>query len=422
MKEDNAVTFDRIDAIQTWLDNVSFSHSKSIYTEREYRTHFNRFCQFIGKTPQQVLLEYEKSADREFKRQYAAYLRAFISHLSKEGYTDNTIKTIVTAVKSFFKYNDLPLGHVPQGKSRVVFHNRDITKEEIVKILNISRPRDRAFFCMMAQTGLRPHTLCQLRLKHIQPDFDNNVIPCKVDVPEEVTKGKYMDSFTFMGPESVKALRDYLRMRPPLDSESYLFTMHGKEERVDAQDVSHRFHDAVKKLHRKDELEYKQKERGKAGTVRLYNLRKFFRKQAGQAGSDFVNFWMSHTSSLGVDLHYFSRDPEHHRGIYREKAMPYLRLELATPSETEKQIEELREENAVMKERIASLEKDLEHYLMVMLIPKTEEDAGYFREHICIECSMKNECDRIPIKELCFETIEKVKREKELLDQEKKKD
>jgi hypothetical protein len=93
------------------------------------------------------------------------------------------------------------------------------------------------------------------------------------------------------------------------------------------------------------------------GELRLYSLRKFFRKYAAQAGPDFVNFWMGHTSSLGVDLHYFSRDVEHHRKQYAEKAMPFLRLETATPSETEQQIEELRGENAVLKGQVDKLQR-----------------------------------------------------------------
>ena len=59
--------------------------------------------------------------------------------------------------------------------------------------------------------------------------------------------------------------------------------------------------------------------------IHLYCLHKWFRKGAGLVGQDFANFWIGHTSALGVDLHYVSRDVEHHREIYPEKAMlPYV--------------------------------------------------------------------------------------------------
>ncbi|MDH5795226.1 MAG: hypothetical protein OEZ24_03870 [Candidatus Bathyarchaeota archaeon] len=57
---------------------------------------------------------------------------------------------------------------------------------------------------------------------------------------------------------------------------------------------------------------------------------------------------MGHTVREGVDEHYRPTDVEFHRKLYAEKAMPFLRLETATPTETEKTIEELR---AQLKER-----------------------------------------------------------------------
>jgi hypothetical protein len=99
--------------------------------------------------------------------------------------------------------------------------------------------------------------------------------------------------------------------------------------------------------------------------LRLYNLRKFFRKYAGQAGSDYVNFWMGHTAKLGVDIHYFSRDVEYHRKIFVEKAMPFLMIETAqlTSFETvlelknqlkakDSEVQELREKNVELSQKI----------------------------------------------------------------------
>ena len=61
-----------------------------------------------------------------------------------------------------------------------------------------------------------------------------------------------------------------------------------------------------------------------------------------------MQFWMGHIVKEGVDEHYRPTDVEFHRKLYAEKAMPFLRLETATPTETEKTIEELR---AQLKER-----------------------------------------------------------------------
>jgi len=329
--------------MENWIASVGYSHSNSKGTDENYRRYLTHFCSFIGKTPRQILEEYEASDDRTFKRKYARLVRAFIAQFISRGYAKSSVKSMVGAVSSFFKYNDMPLGHVPQAKAFVEYHNRDITREEILQILSICKPRPRAFLCLMAQSGLRPATICQLRIKHVEGILaENTSVPCKIDVPIEIVKGKYAEHFTFIGEEAVKHLKDYLKTRPALTADSYLFTLHGREEPLDKKNTSVYFHRAVLQLRNKGIMNFKQKKKGKPSEIRLYSLRKWFRKMAGQAGQDFVNFWLGHTRALGVDLHYFSRDAEHHRRIYAEKAMPHLRLESATPSETEREITELR--------------------------------------------------------------------------------
>ena len=349
------------DPLQMWLDDVAYSHSSSSSTSYVYKYNFTRFCDFIERRPREILIEYEKTEkDRTFMIRYANHLRAWIGHLTRERYSKGTIRTMVGSVQSFFKYNNLPLGHVPQARKMVTFHNRDITRSEIAEVLRITDPRDRAFFCMMAQTGLRPQTLCNLKIKQIQPDFRKGRVPCKVEVPQELAKGKYRDYFTFMGPESVKHLKDYLKTRSNITPESHLFTLHGKEEKLDPKNMSHIFRRAIIKLKEKQLLMFEQKQKGKPSTLRLYNLRKFFRKMSHQAGFEIAQFWMGHTVAEGVDEHYRPKDTEFYRELYKEKAMSFLRLEEATPTETEKTISRLEEKNRVLTGQMQKLQKELE--------------------------------------------------------------
>jgi hypothetical protein len=43
------------------------------------------------------------------------------------------------------------------------------------------------------QSGLRPHTLLRLRYKHVKEDYEANRVPCKIDTPRDIIKGKYVD-------------------------------------------------------------------------------------------------------------------------------------------------------------------------------------------------------------------------------------
>ena len=349
-----------LDPIKVWLNNVAVSHSNSESTSNVYTRHFKAFCNFIGKTPRQILEEYKESTDRQFRRGYARLLRAFISELHQQQLSPNTINIAATTVKSFFKYNDLPLGHVPNVRKRILYHNRDITREEVNLILDASRPRERAFYTMMAQSGLRPATICSLRYRHIKEDFENGAIPCKIDIPEEIAKGKYHSYFTFIGQEGVHYLRAYLNTRPRIVDDSYLFVKQGSQnEPFTPKSVSMLFLKTLRKLHDKGLIDIKQKGERAPHDVRLYNLRKFFRKYAHQAGLEIVQFWMGHIVRVGVDEHYRPQDVEWHRKLYAEKAMPYLRMETATPIETERTIKELQQQLQQRDKELAQLRENM---------------------------------------------------------------
>jgi integrase len=251
-----------LDPIEVWLNNVAVAHSNSERTANKYKGNLQEFCNFVDKTPQQMLEEYENHTDREFKKKYTQYLRAYISHLFKRELAPNSIRCSTGAVRSFFKYNDLPLGYIPSARARVIHHNREITREEVVQIIEASGIRERAFYAIMAQSGLRPYTLTQLKFSNIKEDFDNeNNESCVIYVPEEVTKGKYIPYFTFTGKYAMDKLRAYLR--PNIRGEDYIFTKQGTEKPANSRSISSLFLRTVLELQEKDKIkDLKQKEKG----------------------------------------------------------------------------------------------------------------------------------------------------------------
>jgi len=339
---------------------VATSHSNSNRTREKYKSVFQLFCNFIGKTPEQISEEYDNCIsaydERKFRRRYAQYIQAFMSAQSRRGIAQSTICTRVGVIRSFFKYNDIPLGHVPVMHLRSIYHNRDITHKEIRLILGASKPREKAYFILMAQSGLRPDTLCNLRYEHVRDDLTHNRVPCKIEVPQELAKGKYHSYFTFIGEEAVHYLQAYLNIRPHATDEDYLFLKEGTHQKTSPKSFSNLFARTVQKLQVKGLIKVKQKQKRKPRDIRLYNLRKFFRKHAHQAGFELVQFWMGHTVKAGQDEHYRPTDVEYHRKLYADKAMPFLRLETATPTDTDRTIKELREQLKEKDKEINTLE------------------------------------------------------------------
>lgn len=389
--------------IERWLNTLAFAHSESEGTATNYRLYMQKFCVFIKKTPEQILEEYEKTTDRKFKRKYAMLIQSFISE-NIDKYAVGTIGAIVSIIKSFFKYNNLPLAYIPTASGRVTYHNRPIRKEEIKHILDVSSSRQRAFFCMMAQSGLRPYTMCELRIKHVEGILSKDTpIPCKIDVPQEIAKGKYNSYFTFMGEASVFYLKSYLKERVNLRPDDYLFTKSETNEKISSatSSLSTIFKKTIIKLKKSGLMDFEQKIKGKPRTVRLYCLRKWFRSEARFAGYDYVNFWMGHKLPIPVDSHYFPRDVEQHRKIYAEKAMPYLRLwEATSKNKQDKEIETL-------KVQVEKLQKDLkktEHFFQVAV--RHREYDQFMREEA------EEQAYQMRINEEAFEQYESEQAEK----------
>jgi len=339
--------------VEDWLNSVAYSHSQSKATEDQYKRVWMRFSTEIGMTATEIVADYESSTDRNVMRKHARLIRSWIGKLLKEGLTNTSVKVMVGAVKSFYKYNDLPLGHIPQAMNGIVFHNRDITKEEIVQIMAQVKPREKAFFAVMAQSGLRPHTIKQLKLKHIE---NLEKTPCKIEVPQELAKGKYGSYSTFIGSDSLKYLKQYFDTRKDLTPESLFFCAHDDSKKsVNVKDMSRAFRLAARKLEKSGAIEFEVR-KGKPSELRLYNLRKFFRKYAIQMGFEVVEYMMGHIVK-GVDGNYRPQDPEYYRELYAEKAMPFLRLEEPTPTETNEIIKTLRKQHET---EMGSLKKELQ--------------------------------------------------------------
>lgn len=348
--------------IKRWLNTLAFAHSRSKSTETNYRLYMKKFCVFIEKTPEQILEDYENTTDRKFKRKYAVLIQSFISE-NIDNYAVGTMGAIVSIIKSFFKYNNLPLAYIPTANGRVTYHNRPITKEEIKHILDVSLPRQRAIFSMLAQSGLRPYTLCKLRIKHVEGILSKDTpIPCKIDVPQEIAKGKYGSYFTFIGEASVSYIKSYLKGRTSLKSDDYLFTKFDTNKAISSgtSSLSTVFRKTIVKLKDSGHIDFEQRSKGKPRTLRLYCLRKWFRSEARFAGYDYVNFWMGHKLPIPVDGHYFPKDVEQHRKVYAEKAMPYLRLWAETSkTKQDKEIEALKIE-------LKDLEKSFNAYMRMV--------------------------------------------------------
>jgi len=200
--------------------------------------------------------------------------------------------------------------------------NRDITKDEINKITGNCKIREQAFFTIMRQSGLTPHTIKQLKIKNVEKILEPDTpIPCKIDVPQEKQRDKFRTPPTFIGYEATDYLKQYLKTdRENLTPESLLFTIHGNPKReINTKDVSRAFKLTAQKLKKEKIIMYEDKKEGKANTIRLFSLINYYKTNAKEYLTKVKNNP--------------NRESEFYRQLYKEIAITHLEIE--PPSKTE---------------------------------------------------------------------------------------
>lgn len=325
----------KIDNVEVWLNS-----RESETTKHHYSSRINLFREFVKQNYGLDISEIkEKYREAKYKGEIekekfldwlSDIIESYTNLLRQRGYCPTSLHSCLSILQSYLKKGckikeiDIQLPkHLYQK-----YHNRDITKEEIRKILEHAPIRERLFYLMLAESGLRPRTLVQLRFKHIKQDYLANKTPLAIKLPSEILKDRISERFCFVGEDSVRLLREYLSLRKDISDEDYIFLpdvpKRMRKKYLSPETFSNKFSKIVLKLG----LD-KQTEKGQPKELRLYCLRKYWFKYM-RAESTFKNFWFCHKT---VNDHYITRDIEVHR---QEYAKYYDDLRIYEPTQNSK--------------------------------------------------------------------------------------
>jgi integrase len=220
-------------SVENWLNSLSASErtrGAALYS-------ILRYSKYTGKDPEELIAAKEaelteKSAKARFKTEDT--VRGFVKNVKGA-------HTYGAYVKSFFAANhlhlDLKLVRPPPQREPVGLPSdaklRDLAEAAGTRQL-------KALVLFLTDSGARIGSVLKLRYKHIKPDFEAGVLPCRVSFPASITKGgrAYVG---FIGADAAAALKDYLTWRStdrqgkdihgkvrtiegrPLNDDSYLF-------------------------------------------------------------------------------------------------------------------------------------------------------------------------------------------------------
>ena len=349
--------------IEDWLFNSTEAEGSRKNYER-YINNLNKFCKERGKNLFEIVEEYRKSrksgyqTEMDFVESWQDLIRTYSTHIKKSDYTPLTQKNYLSGAKSYFSYYKIPIDVDLPKRVYVKYHNRDLTKEHIRKILSKASQRDRTIFLLMAESGLRIGTAIHIKYWHIKEDFEQGKVPLRIITPSESLKDHVGDRWSFIGEDGEKALRQYLQPRMPLKDQDYIFTSRKPEKMKGKQfttaSISTIFRRIVNALKLENSTQFIH---GKPHHLRLHGLRKYFRNYM-RCDPSYREFWMGH--SLGVDSHYVSRDPEFHRKEYTKGYEQLRVLEQAIPIATERSIEELKKNLTLVNEKLLEKDKEIE--------------------------------------------------------------
>ncbi len=298
---------------------IDFIESRDIgnSTKRTYMHRITRYCNFLGKTPTELIEEAEDEQDSAIKtrkRRIKRYLIDYKKYLEDEGTTNTAVKINITTVKSFYRSLDIDVPSIKFKKQ-----NSNISLEETIsidlikKIVDIANLRDKAIVLLMLSSGMGAAEVKNLTygdflrgiLEYIELNksnyFDIELIYDKLKNQNNligtwkihrVKTGK--PYYTFNSPESTDAILEYLSERQrhniaPKSQEDPLFISDQKKKLSDMAFlyIFHRLNDKLK-------LGFRSKNRR---VFTSHQLRKFFTTTLYSNGADklVVDWFLGHS-------------------------------------------------------------------------------------------------------------------------------
>jgi integrase len=293
----------------------SRNNSGSKNTINQYIYLVSKYCDWIGTTPDKLIQNCYEGGKVNFDAVYEETERLddYIGDLQARGLAPKTVRDHVKAIKSFFMVHRITVSLPYHLSGRRASYDRAPKPEELQKLLDVSGSlRDRVVVSILALGGFREGTLAKLQYRHIKHDLENNIIPLHIHVEAEITKGKYGDYDTFLGPEAINFLKAYLDLRrrgspcgkiPPETITDYSPLIRGAQSRKPKAISEKQIYNVVHNLYFKADL-LEKPSRANRYSLCTHSIRKFFRTQMTALGvpSEYTEYMMGHIQSTYHDI------------------------------------------------------------------------------------------------------------------------
>jgi integrase len=311
------------ESIQRMLNSISARRGGGISesTKTTFLIFIEKFCNFTGKTPDELIAERMKdwkSDDIFTKRRHEELVTKFAQHLRQEGYAATSVSTTIGAVRSLYRSNYHPLieVNIPSGNPVRVY--KIPTKEELAQAVEYAgrtgSPWLRTYLIIGKDCGISLQDLLALRFDDGSPTYGTikqQLVKGQCPIHINIVRKKTLLNFdTFLGQDSFEALQDNPpRIAKALKNDRNIF---------DYADASIQIF--MKKLGKRLRWD---------AAFTPYSLRKWFRTQLSLDGVNegLIEYMMGH--SLGrVRTAYLIPPPQALMKIYAEHYDTGLKIDL----------------------------------------------------------------------------------------------
>ena len=350
----------------------------SVATQRGFAYYLLRYLQWLKEakkvslSPGELLKENLGNVygsgplEVERKRLHTDWLQEYVSLKGPlKGLSNSYRRTSAAAIRSFYARNDSPLF----GDFQVPFNaqeeklTKQISIDDARRCISVLPLRSRSLCVCLLQCGMRVTEFLQLKWKTLQPGMEKEEWPVKVPLRNDVGK----EYFTFLGRESLEALKFYLNyrqslVRQPIKPEEYIFIddfMAAAYETNRPLLSDYLTRQIVRALVSKGMVKKNGEEKWRCD-FHPHALRHLFKTECAHAGIHpmISEFWMGHDKGIEyVYNHQHELHPKDFVEMYR-KVEPYLSLN-PQATETHEEITTLRERMAKMEQTLTVLQNSI---------------------------------------------------------------
>jgi len=196
--------------VEDFLNDIKETKSKSTF--KEYKHGINKFADWFGKTPNEIL-EMRKqdwvSDDLHQKKRFMRELEKFHSYLIKQEYSINSARTLCLGIMQLFRFYEMPIT-IPSGSevSKTVVSTKDYvpTSEQYREMFKVASDlRAKLIISLGKDLGWRIGDFVKIKKEQV-PNLEQEP-PILFEL---ITEKEDVLAKSFISSESAELLKEYL--------------------------------------------------------------------------------------------------------------------------------------------------------------------------------------------------------------------